>query len=67
MEKTEKVMENHGIFCNLKSTNPGIVLKMTVTLHYTGVAMAASVTVKLRKYTFVLLSLLICGWNNNYL
>jgi len=22
MEKTEKVMENHGIFCNLKSTNP---------------------------------------------
>jgi len=22
MEKTEKVMENHGIFYNLKSTNP---------------------------------------------
>jgi len=22
MEKTEKVMENHGIFCNLKSMNP---------------------------------------------
>jgi len=22
MEKTEKVMENHGIFCNLKSVNP---------------------------------------------
>jgi len=22
MEKTEKVMENHGIFCNLKSTSP---------------------------------------------
>jgi len=29
MEKTEKVMdkvmENHGIFCNLKSTNPRIM------------------------------------------
>jgi len=23
MEKMEKAMENHGIFCNLKSTNPG--------------------------------------------
>jgi len=22
MKKTEKVMENHGIFCNLKGTNP---------------------------------------------
>jgi len=25
MEKTEKVMENHGIFCNLKRTNPARV------------------------------------------
>jgi len=22
MEKTENVLENHGAFCNLKSTNP---------------------------------------------
>jgi len=31
MEKTEKVMEkvmeNHGIFCNLKSTNPAMSMK----------------------------------------
>jgi len=31
MEKTEKfmekVMENHGIFCNLKSANPAIAKK----------------------------------------
>jgi len=29
MEKTEKVMENHGIFCNLKSMNP-VLKKRTV-------------------------------------
>jgi len=43
MEKTEKVMgkvmENHGIFCNLKSTNPVHVFELKEILQKAGMTL----------------------------
>jgi len=63
MEKTEKVMENHGIFCKLKSTNPimmtVVVMKLMMAVIAMLILLLITITMTLIGYVSVKLTVVI--------